>query len=122
MIKNGHAVTLRKEYPHWRIWNPNDDPEKIVDGDLFTDLSKEEQHFIKDWVFANFESASTYKCKSNHNSYWWKHRFEELIGHYVSNNQAKDAFLSWGFEPENEHALNWTFKLKKIKDGTWKKN
>lgn len=112
MIKNGHAYTLRKEYPHWRTWNPDDDPEKIVDGDLFSDLSEEERELIEEWVSSNFVPAATYKCASSHNSYWWKHRFEQLIGRYVSNNQAKDAFLSWGFEPEDENTLNWKFKIK----------
>lgn len=114
MIKNGHAYTLRKEYPLWRVWNPDDDPEWVVDGDLYSDLSEEERGLIKDWVFSNFAPASSYKCKSSHNSYWWKHRFEQLLGHYVSNNQAKDAFLSWGFMPEDESSLNWKFKIKAI--------
>lgn len=115
MIKDGRAYTLKKE------WSFRDqvameikgDPDTVVDGDLFSDLEEDEQEIVKKWFFDNFEESKGYYCRCQiSNSYGWKHRFEELIGRYVSNNQAKDAFLSWGFKPKDPNALNWIFKVK----------
>lgn len=113
MIKNGHPVTTYRESglkpPEGKDWDTE------YDGDRFDSLTREEQDLIEAWVRSNFQPAGHYSDQE-YNSYWFKHRFEQLIGHYVSNDQAKDAFLSWGFKPKDEHAYNWVFEIKPYVD------
>lgn len=110
MIKNGHPVTLYRESgivpPEGKGWDDE------YDGRRFSELSLENQILIKKWFFDNFEPAKTYKTKAP-SSYGLKHMAERAISTgYVSNDQMKDALLSWGFRPQNSHACNWTFKIK----------
>lgn len=115
MIKDGHAYTLKKEWSSIEqvVMGITGAPDTVIDGDLYSDLDDDEQEILKKWVFDNFEESKGYYCSCQvGNSYGWKHRFEEILGHYVSNNQAKDAFLAWGFKPKNPNDVNWIFKVK----------
>lgn len=110
MIKNGHPVTLYRESgitpPEGEDWDSE------YDGHRFDELSLEDQAAVKKWFFDNFESASTYGTKAP-SSYGLKHMAECIVSTgYVSNDQMKDALLSWGFKPKNPHECNWTFKIK----------
>ena len=110
MIKNGHPVTLYRESgiapPEGKGWDDE------YDGHRFSELSLENQILIKKWFFDNFEPAKTYKTKAP-SSYGLKHMAECIAAtDYISNDQMKDALLSWGFKPQNPHAYNWTFKIK----------
>lgn len=110
MIKNGHPVTLYKESgvtpPEGEDWDSE------YDGHRFDELSLEDQAAAKKWFFDNFEQAATYRTKAP-SSYELKHMAERVVSTgYISNDQIKDALLSWGFEPKNSNECNWTFKIK----------
>ena len=108
MIKNGHPVSTHRESGIAPAEGETWDTE--IDGHRFDELPTEERDLIKAWVRCNFEESDHYSTEA-YNSYWFKHRFEQLVGHYVSNDQAKDAFLSWGFKPKDQNEINWVFKI-----------
>ena len=99
IIVNGHP---------WSIACVNSNPEMCgEDAALMSDLSKDVQNIILDWIFANIRprKAPNY----NHNSYQIKHQIESELGIYLSNNQLKDAMLIEGYHPVKENELNWVF-------------
>lgn len=104
-IKDGHPLSIGRE----RGWL-EEDQDREFDGQRFDELTYDERCIIEKWFKDNFEPASKYNRDMN--SYVLKHRFEDLIGRYVSNDQAKDAMLSWGFKPKDPNVLNWVFKFK----------
>lgn len=59
MIKNGHAYTLKREWPFRDqvAMEINGDPDTVIDGDIFSDLEEDEQEIIKKWFFDNFEES-----------------------------------------------------------------
>lgn len=116
MIKDGHAYTLKREWPFRDqvILKIKGTPDTVVDGDLFSEFDEDVQEFVKKWFFDNFEESKSYHTSCPvYSSYGWKHILEKLVPEgYMSNNQAKDALLSWGFKPKDPNELNWIFRIK----------
>lgn len=106
--KNGHPYT----YSGWRYSpNPYDDIIRYSDDDeLISDLPSKYYDAAMDTLRRWFVSSDR-NCL-RHTSYGYKHWLEEAIGHYISNNQLKDAMLQLGFEVKDYRNLNWFFKLK----------
>lgn len=79
------------------------------DESLLTDLPKEDQDTIIDWVKENILPAKT-AC-DGHSSYGIKHILEHDTKIYTTNNQFKHAMLIAGFKPVDENKLNWTYRI-----------
>lgn len=77
------------------------------DEALLTDLSKEEQQKILDWIEKNIQPRKT--VLEGHSSYGLKHIQEHDTGIYLTNNQFKHAMLLAGYLPNKEYVLNWNF-------------
>lgn len=112
IMKNGRPFTY-SGYRYPNPWLPilnRSENEQHDDISLITDLPedkyKEALEVLKGWFI------KTTKTSLRHSSYGMKHWLEDAIGHYVSNNQLKDAMLMLGFEPGNWDELNWHFKIK----------
>lgn len=107
MIKNGRPYTcedggLDKMLIRFGVQPKPDDA-------LITDLPVELQDKAKSWVYL---FVSPRKTKNNKfSSYSIKHWIERYIGHYITNNQAKDIMLQCGYEPVNPNVLNWYYKV-----------
>lgn len=84
-----------------------------TDGDeaLLTDLSKEEQQVILDWIKENVTPRKG--VLHGHTSYGIKHIQEHDTKIYLTNNQFKHAMLLAGYEPYDEHMLNWIYCISK---------
>lgn len=115
MLKNGHPVSTHRESGIAPDFSKGETWGTEYDGKRFDEIPEETRELIKKWVFDNFEPASSYTSRGNYTSYGWKHLLEKIYGvpnYYMSNDQAKDAFLSWGFKPRDVDEINWVFKLK----------
>lgn len=97
------------EHP-WSIGCGDPNPARRgTDDALMSDLSKETQKRVSDWIFGKI-----WKCNSPnyiHNSYELKHLIERDLGIYLTNNQMKDAMLLEGFNPVKINELNWHFYI-----------
>lgn len=89
---------------------------KHIDNALFSDLPKDYQKYVMEWISGLKETKVSVLSTS---SYGLKHVVEQNsydeIGTriYMTNNQFKDAMLLAGFEPTNPNALNWTYHISK---------
>ncbi len=98
---------IKDNHP-FSIGYANPDPSKRgEDGALLSDLPKEDQIKVTDWIFSKLVSRKT--PNYNHDSYELKHLIESELGIYLTNNQMKDAMLQEGFIPVKENELNWHF-------------
>lgn len=108
MIKNGHPVTTYRESGLPVPEGATLDTE--YDGARYESLPIEARRKIED--FFNHTYKKGVRFNTTRDSYMLKHMFEGLAGCYVSNDQAKDAMLQWGFEPKDPNAVNWIFKIR----------
>ena len=100
-IINGHP---------WSIGCGDPNPSKRgEDAALMSDLPVEIQHKVSDWIFGKLWKRNT--PNYDHDSYELKHRIENELGIYLTNNQMKDAMLQEGFNPVKENELNWHFYI-----------
>lgn len=81
------------------------------DEALLTDLSKEEQEQVLDWIEDNIFPRKT-ELESV-SSYGLKHILTRVTGIYVTNNQFKHAMLLSGYEPVRPYMLNWQYCISK---------
>lgn len=111
MLKNGRPYTCE--------WSERDKAYfgfSPVDSALSDSLTDEELDKAKEWV----KKFVTPRRTVNHDesSYTIKHHMERYAKTYISNNQAKDIMLQCGFDPVNQDALNWEYRIKiNIKKG-----
>ncbi len=93
------------------------------DAELFSDLLEEEQNLVKEWIYENITPRNTPLYSSS--SYALKHVLERDTGIYMTNNQFKDAMLTYGYKPVNQKELNWSFRISKkspayTRKGLWR--
>ena len=81
------------------------------DEALLVDLPQEEQEIVLNWISKNIIPRKT-PCEG-HTSYGIKHFLEDDTKIYTTNNQFKDAMMLSGYEPVDEHLLNWTYRISK---------
>lgn len=111
IIKDGHPYTYSC-YKYLRPGQAFYSPDRALHDDdgllsaLPQDKYDEALSVLKRWFI------KSNKTSLRHTSYGYKHWLESEIGHYISNNQLKDAMLISGFEPGNYDELNWCFKVK----------
>lgn len=79
------------------------------DDELITDLPEELYDKAVHWVFLFVKPRKTVNKKFS--SYSIKHWIERYIGHYITNNQAKDIMLLCGYTPVDPNELNWYYKV-----------
>ena len=104
IMKNGRPYTYSGfTYSKYREPHHND-------GNLISQLPDDKKAIAMETLASWFEKSN--KTSLRHTSYGMKHWLENAIGHYVSNNQLKDAMLLLGFEPADFDELNWCFKVK----------
>lgn len=92
-------------------------------GETLT-LSEEAEKELKELIARYLEKRAT--PNTLHSSYGLKHLFENILGYYVSNADAKKAMTECGFEHSPYGGQNWYFnvtqkslnKLYKIRDNT----
>lgn len=84
-----------------------DSAQRGEDAALMSDLPKDKQKHVEDWILYNIEPIKTPNRK--HSSYHIKHILERDIGIYLTNNQFKDAMMNMGYSPVNVSDLNWYF-------------
>ncbi len=82
------------------------------DESLLTDLPQEDQEAVLNWISNNIIPKKT-KCEG-HTSYGIKHFCEDDTRIYTTNNQFKHAMLIAGYEPVDEHLLNWTYRISRM--------
>ncbi len=100
-IRNGHP---------WSIGctDPNTS-KRGEDAALMSDLSDDVQRQVSDWIFAKLCKRET--PNYDHDSYELKHRIQNELDIYLTNNQMKDAMLREGFYPVKVNELNWHFYI-----------
>lgn len=105
MIKDGRAYTLGSEN------GLGDASDMITDGAIMggTDTAGF-MALVFQWIHERIAPAS--RTYTKHSSYGFKHIVENDIGHYVANNQFKDAMLLCGYQPVKPNETNWLFKIK----------
>ena len=81
----------------------------MLDDELFTDLSAEDQSNVMRWIKSHIEPTKTVNRKRC--SYGLKHWLEADTGIYLSNNQFKHAMLLAGIYPVDEKQLNWMYRI-----------
>lgn len=81
------------------------------DTALLTDMTEEEQAKVTAWIRGNILPRKTPLL--SHSSYGMKHLLERDTKIYMTNNQFKDAMLLCGYEPVDEHLLNWNYRISK---------
>ncbi len=79
------------------------------DIELITDLSKEEQEVVFDWIAKNIQPRKTENRRLS--SYGLKHVLQRDTGIYITNNQFKDAMLLCGYTPVRVNELNWRYRI-----------
>jgi len=77
------------------------------DKGLITDIPKETQEAVLDWIRKNIQPRKT--PSRRHSSYGIKHFLEDDTGIYLTNNQFKDAMMLCGYGPVDENELNWHY-------------
>lgn len=96
MIRNGHPYT-----------NENG----AVDDDLISSRPKEIQEKVFDWIYQSLIPRKT--VLKDTTSYGLKHKLDNEIGIYLTNNEFKDAMMECGYEPCDPNELNWHYCLSK---------
>lgn len=86
-------------------------PWTVGDEALLTDLSKEEQQVVLDWIKDNIKPRKS--VLHGRSSYGIKHVQQNDTGIYLTNNQFKHAMLLAGYKPYDEHMLNWIYCISK---------
>ena len=81
------------------------------DEALLTELSKEEQTQVLDWIEENIVPRKT--AYEGVSSYGLKHIFTHDTGIYLTNNQFKHAMFIAGYEPVRPYMLNWHYCISK---------
>lgn len=81
------------------------------DDSHFSDLSKEEQKIVMDWLNWNLWPAKS--RFDGYTSYGMKHIMEHRTNVYITNNQMKEVMWNLGYRPTKINELNWSFKVKK---------
>ncbi|WP_088185868.1 hypothetical protein [Desulfosporosinus sp. FKA] len=79
----------------------------------YEQLSAEMKERLDCWINDYIQPAYTI----NHwqSSYTLKHRAENVLDHYISNDQLKMAMLYAGYKPTDPKELNWHFKIRNLK-------
>jgi hypothetical protein len=91
---------------------------KFLEDDLnhpddYLSLTPIEKEKLSTWITEKMKPAKSFNM--NHTSYGLKHLFERDTGIYVSNGQFKGAMLLHGFEPKDVLALNWIYKIRRVR-------
>lgn len=81
----------------------------VFDMELLSDESEETQNIVLDWIATHCIKIKT--VNKRHTSYGLKHILGHDTGIYLTNNQFKHAMLISGHTPEDEHELNWFFRI-----------
>lgn len=81
------------------------------DEALLTELSKEEQMQVLDWIEENIIPRKT--AYEGVSSYGLKHILTHDTDIYLTNNQFKHAMLLAGYEPVRPYMLNWHYCISK---------
>lgn len=83
-----------------------------IDDELISDLPKEQQEIVFNWIQQNLLPRKTVLLDVS--SYGLKHKFEhDKEGFYLTNNMFKDAMLQCGYEPKDPNELNWHYCISK---------
>lgn len=105
MIKNGRAYTLKSEN------GLGDECDQITTGATMGGIDTAGfMSLVFGWIHDHISPASRTYTRST--SYGFKHMVENEIGHYITNNQFKDAMLLCGYQPVKPNETNWMFKIK----------
>lgn len=83
------------------------DHDKVVDAELLSDMTDEEQRTVLKWISVNVTPGKTPNERCN--SYGMKFWLEQDTRLYLTNNQFKDAMLLSGYQPVEQGELNWHF-------------
>ena len=94
MIINGRPFTNENGWP---------------DSSLLDGLDPYAVNRILNWIRRNIHPRKT--VNPHHSSYGLKHLLQHDVGHYLTNNQFKDAMFRCGYRPEDPDALNWTYRI-----------
>lgn len=84
----------------------------IVDNALLTQLPKNKQIQVLDWIRTRIRKINTYNDR--HSSYGLKHILERELNIYLTNNQFKHAMLICGYVPKDETELNWVYQISQL--------
>ena len=105
MIRNGRAYTLKTEN------GLGDECAQITDGATMGCIDTAGfMSLVFGWIHDHISPANRTYTKSS--SYGFKHMVENYTGHYITNNQFKDAMLLCGYHPVKADETNWLFKIK----------
>jgi len=105
MIRDGRAYTLKKEN------GLGDECTQITSGATMGGIDTAGfMSLVFGWIHDHISPATRTYTRST--SYGFKHMVEEDIGHYITNNQFKDAMLLCGYQPVDPNKTNWMFKVK----------
>lgn len=105
MIKDGRAYTLKSEN------GLGDECDQITTGATMGGIDTAGfMSLVFGWIHDHISPASRTYTRST--SYGFKHMVENEIGHYITNNQFKDAMLLCGYQPVKPNETNWMFKIK----------
>lgn len=105
MIRNGRAYTLKSEN------GLGDECDQITTGATMGGIDTAGfMSLVFGWIHDHIAPASRTYTRST--SYGFKHMVEKDIGHYITNNQFKDAMLLCGYQPVKPNETNWMFKIK----------
>ena len=105
MIQNGRAYTLKSEN------GLGDECDQITSGATMGGIDTAGfMSLVFGWIHDHISPASRTYTRST--SYGFKHMVENEIGHYITNNQFKDAMLLCGYQPVKPNETNWMFKIK----------
>lgn len=85
----------------------------IIDDAHICDMITKEREMCLDWLSHNLFPSRRLKVYHNANSYALKHRLQDRVNIYVTNNQFKELMLTLGYYPSNPMECSWEFFITK---------
>lgn len=90
-------------------WCPFHDGKISIDNETMNDLDEDTRYTVLEWIKWRIVPAK--KFNFHHSSYGIKHRLQEELNIYLTNNQFKHAMLMCGYLPKDENETNWIYAI-----------
>ena len=90
-------------------WCPFHDGKISIDNETMNDLDEDTRYTVLEWIKWRIVPAK--KFNFHHSSYGIKHRLQEELNLYLTNNQFKHAMLMCGYLPKDENETNWIYAI-----------
>lgn len=85
----------------------------IIDDAHICEMRPKEREMSLDWLSYNLFPSRGLKVCHSATSYGLKHRLQDRVNIYVTNNQFKELMLTLGYYPSNPIECNWEFFIAK---------